>query len=272
MNADDFARFTSWLQSHTAISLDPGKEYLVQARLNPVATRHGLAGVADVIAKLHQPRPGNLPAEVIEAMVTTETSFFRDIHPFDALRHHVLPELIALRAPSKSLAIWCGAASSGQEPYSIAILLREYFPQLADWTIHFQATDISTTMLDRCRTGDYSQLEVNRGLPAPLLIKYFQQHGNRWRIREELRQMIDFKPLNLAGDWPLMRRFDLVFLRNVMIYFDVPTKRSILQRIESRLAPDGYLLLGGAETTLNLSTAYRRIEQLKLGFYQLTRN
>jgi chemotaxis protein methyltransferase CheR len=148
------------------------------------------------------------------------------------------------------------------------MVIREWFPELATWDIAFQATDISTTMLDRCRAGVYSQIEVNRGLPAALLVKWFQQEGNRWRIDDRLRSMIDFKQLNLAGPWPPMPRFDVIFLRNVMIYFEPPVKRDILAKMARLLRPDGYLALGGAETTLNLSEAFQRVETLKHGYYK----
>ncbi|MFM8270962.1 MAG: CheR family methyltransferase [Gemmata sp.] len=204
-------------------------------------------------------------------MVTTETSFFRDAHPFEALRKSVLPELLKARQAEKRLSLWCAASSSGQEPYTVALILREYFPELADWKVTFQATDISQDMLARCRDGSYSQIEVNRGLPAALLVKYFRQEGARWRARDDLRAMIEFTRLNLAAPWPVMPTFDLILMRNVMIYFDVDTKKSILRRLARQLRPDGYLVLGGAETTLNLDDSYARVEALKSGFYQLAK-
>ncbi len=269
MNANDYACVANLLLERSSIALEAGKEYLVESRLTPVARKHGLATVAEFIQRLRTPGSNGLINEVVEAMVTTETSFFRDIHPFETLRKTVLPELIAARQNEKRLAIWCAASSSGQEPYTIAIILREYFPELANWKITFQATDISQEMLRRCREGSYSQIEVNRGLPAALLMKYFRQESARWLIRDELRAMIDFQPLNLAGAWPVMPNFDLIFLRNVMIYFDVETKKSILRRMSRVLRPDGYLVLGGAETTFNLDDSYQREETLKGGFYRL---
>ncbi len=271
MTASDYAFVTKLLLDRSAISLESGKEYLVESRLAPVARAHGLASVGEFIQQLRGAGANKLHDDMVEAMVTTETSFFRDIHPFETLRKTVLPELIAARRAEKKLSIWCAATASGQEPYTLAILLREYFPELLDWTTVFVGTDISREMLRRCREGVYSQIEVNRGLPAALLMKYFRQEGASWHIRPDLRAMIDFRPLNLAAAWPPMPSFDLVFLRNVMIYFDVATKKTILGRVARLLRPDGYLVLGGAETTFNLDDSYQRVEALKSGFYSLVK-
>jgi len=204
-------------------------------------------------------------------MVTTETSFFRDIHPFETLKKTVLPQLIELRQRQRQLNIWCAASSSGQEPYSIALLLKEYFPELHSWRINLTATDISQEMLQRSRAGRYSQMEVNRGLPTTLLLKWFRQEGASWQLDEQIRSTINFTHLNLARPWPAMPQWDIVFLRNVMIYFDNDVKKSILGQVSQVLCKDGYLLLGGAETTLSLDDSFYRIESLKSGFYQLKR-
>jgi chemotaxis protein methyltransferase CheR len=192
-------------------------------------------------------------------MTTNETSFFRDIHPFDALRSQIIPDLIKARAGERSLSIWCAAASSGQEPYSVMMLLRQHFPQLADWDLRFLCTDLSKEMIDRCRAGRYSQLEVNRGLPAPMLVKWFRRDGADWVIDPALRQPMDFRTMNLIEPWPAMRPVDLVMIRNVLIYFDVATKQDILGKIRKVLRPDGFLVLGAAETTLNIDDAYERV-------------
>src|SRR5262249_53053714 len=199
----------------------------------------------------------------------TETSFFRDIHPFDALRKTVIPDLVRARQSTRRLNIWCAASASGQEPYTVALLLKEYFPELKDWTVAIIATDISREMLRRSKEGRYSQVEVNRGLPINLLLKYFRQEGAFWQLRDDVRSMVDFQPLNLAAPWPQMPAMDLVLLRNVMIYFEVETKKSILRRVARVLRLDGYLVLGGAETTFALDDSYSRIDNLKAGFYQL---
>ncbi len=204
-------------------------------------------------------------------MVTTESSFFRDHHPFEALRNVVLPDLINRRRPERSLNIWCAASSHGQEPYSIAILLRDHFPELAGWKVTLLASDLSREVLARAREGRYNQIEVNRGLPAALLLKHFEQHGTDWQLKLPVRHMVEFQEINLARPWPALPRMDLVLIRNVMIYFDVETKKDILARLASLLRPDGYLVLGGAETTINLNGSYRRVEPLKAGLYQIVR-
>lgn len=264
----DFAFVANLLRQRCALVLEPGKEYLVKARLTPLAQKHGLGGIGQLIERLRGSDNG-LSTEVVEAMVTTETSFFRDIHPFETLKKTVLPKLIELRRPQRQLNIWCAASSSGQEPYSIAMLLKEYFSELMGWRINLMATDISQEMLQRSRSGRYSQVEVNRGLPTPLLLKWFRQEGGAWQLDDQIRGMINFTQMNLAEPWPTMPTWDLVFLRNVMIYFDNSVKKTILGRVNQVLAKDGYLILGGAETTLSLDDSFYRIEALKAGFYQL---
>jgi chemotaxis protein methyltransferase CheR len=269
VTADDYAFVATLLRERCALVLEPGKEYLIRARLTPVAQRNNLASVPLLISRIRQEQPQALITEVVEAMVTTETSFFRDIHPFETLRKLVLPELIERRRPQRQLNIWCAASSSGQEPYSLALLLKEHFPELGTWRINLSATDISHEMLQRSRAGRYSQIEVNRGLPTPLLLKWFQQEGVHWQLDNQIRGMVSFSQLNLASYWPPMALWDLIVLRNVMIYFDNEVKKQILSRVARVLSADGYLLLGGAETTLSLDASFTRIESLKAGFYQL---
>jgi chemotaxis protein methyltransferase CheR len=269
LSAANFAFVAELVRQRCGLVLEPGKEYLVKSRLLPVAQRHQMASVDLLIERLRGAGANGLMTDVVEAMVTTETSFFRDLHPFEALKKSVLPELIQRRLSTRRLNIWCAASSSGQEPYSVALLLREYFPALHDWKINLFATDISHDMLERSRAGRYSQMEVNRGLPTPLLLKWFRQEGGHWRLDPRLRSAVTFSQMNLIGSWPAMPVWDLIFLRNVMIYFDADVKRSILNRLAGMLSPDGYLLLGGAETTLNLSDSFNRVENLKSGFYRL---
>jgi len=183
----------------------------------------------------------------------------------------VLPEMIKRRAAPKSIRIWCAASSSGQEPYSIAMIVREMFAGMSDWRVSITSSDISTEMLERCRAGRYSQLEVNRGLPAAFLVKYFDRDGTHWRLKPELRAMVEFFELNLAGPWPTMPAADIVFMRNVLIYFDAPTKSAILGRTRRILQPDGYLFLGGAETTFNLDDSFVRETSDRVSFYRLSR-
>jgi len=202
-------------------------------------------------------------------MTTNETSFFRDLHPFEALKRVVIPNLVASRAASKSLSIWCGATSTGQEPYTVAMILRETIPQIDQWKLTFIATDISSEMVARCRGGKYSQIEINRGLPATMLVKYFDKQHLEWQAKESLRRMIDFREMNLLQTWPAMPPMDIVFLRNVLIYFDQPTKQEILRKMRGLLKPDGVLFLGCAETTLSIDDAYERVEIEKSGCYRL---
>ncbi|MFN8601182.1 MAG: protein-glutamate O-methyltransferase CheR [Candidatus Binatia bacterium] len=216
-------------------------------------------------------RPHREPAPEDDGLgrrTTNETLFFRDVHPFEALRVKLLPELLARRT-TRELRIWSAACSSGQEPYTIAMLLRESFPQLATWKVEILATDLSPTMVAKARAGVYGKIEINRGLPLPLLTKYFEQEGPDYRISDELRSMVTFREQNLATQWPAMGPFDLVFLRNVLIYFDVETKKSILSRTLRLMRPDGYLLLGAAETTLNLEDRFERLPLDRAGCYRI---
>jgi chemotaxis protein methyltransferase CheR len=269
MTEQDFDFIRKLLRQHSAIALEPDKQYLVESRLAPLVRRLELQSIGDLVGRLRAGPFNGLHAEIVEALVTTETSFFRDHHPFESLRKVVIPELMRRRAGERSLRIWCAACSTGQEPYSVALLFREHFPELRKWDVSLLATDLSREVLQRARAGRYNQIEVNRGLPASLLVKYFRQEGNVWQLQQDVRGLVEFRELNLAQTWPALPRLDLVLLRNVMIYFDVETKRTILGRLARLLRPDGYLVLGGAETTFNLDDSYRRLEHLKGGFYQL---
>jgi chemotaxis protein methyltransferase CheR len=270
MTDQEFNYIRQFLFERSGIFLEEGKQYLVETRLAPILRQQELGSIGDLIARLRfQPETG-LPRQIVEAMVTTESSFFRDHLPFEALRKVVLPELMERRRAERRLHIWCAASSHGQEPYSLALLLREHFPELLGWRIMLLASDISQEVLARAREGRYNQIEVNRGLPATLLVKYFEQQGTHWQLKPTIRSMVDFQEINLTRGWPALPRMDLVLIRNVMIYFDIPTKKTILGKMARVLQPDGYLLLGGAETTFNLDDAYRRVEALKAGFYQLS--
>jgi chemotaxis protein methyltransferase CheR len=264
-----FESLSRLLYAQCGLVLEPGKEYLVRGRLTPIMEKHRCQSLDQLLQRIQTNGSTGLLTEVIEAMVTTETSFFRDFHPFETLRKTVLPALIEQRRKKKQLNIWCAASSSGQEPYSVALLIRDAFPELESWKLFFSATDLSREMLTRCRTGRYSQLEVNRGLPTPLLLKWFKQEGANWQIDDRIRQTLSFSQLNLTQPWPPMPTWDLVLMRNVMIYFDAESKAAILARLTRVLAKDGFLILGGAETTLNLHDGYQRVETLKSGFYQL---
>jgi chemotaxis protein methyltransferase CheR len=196
---------------------------------------------------------------VVEAMTTNETSWFRDVHPFNALRTDLLPALIAGRAAERKLRFWSTACSSGQEAYSLTITLAEHFPQLREWDVQILATDLSREMVDRTQQGRYGQLEMNRGLPAQHLIKYFERQGVHWQVKPELRRLVQTRQMNLIEAWPVLPRFDVILLRNVLIYFDLDTKRAILRRVRQVLRPDGVLFLGSAETTMMVDDGWDRL-------------
>jgi len=253
------------IRQSSAIVLDENKDYLLQARLGPLLLREGLGSWEELVHQLDRPSGLPLRQRVVEAVTTHETSFFRDIHPFDAFRDHILPALAAERRGAP-IQVWSAASSTGQEVYSLAFIVAQH---LARPVVQFTATDISNEILARAREGRFSQLEVNRGLPAPLLIKFFQREGLDWRVKDELRRGIDFRVLNLIGAWPALPQMDVVFLRNVLIYFDVATKRQILGRLAAQMRPGAYLFLGAVETTLNLSDRFKETRLGKTTAYVL---
>ena len=256
--ASDFAFVAALVRTESAIVLDKGKEYLVESRLLPLARECGTDSIAGLVMALRTGNP-SLKKRVVEALTTNETSFFRDGSPFDALRQQILPQLIERRRDVRTIRIWSAASSTGQEPYSIAMTMRESIPDLERWNVSIFATDIAADILARARMGVYSQLEVNRGLPAPLLVKYFQKRGADWCIKPEIMKMVKFEEFNLIRPWPPMQPFDIIFIRNVLIYFDLDIKRQILANMRKMLRPDGYLFLGGAETTLNVVDNFERV-------------
>jgi chemotaxis protein methyltransferase CheR len=270
MAASDFRFISDLVRTHSAIVLEPGKEYLVESRLIPVARAEGLPDLAAVVSRLQSRRDPQLTTKVVEAMTTNETSWFRDQHPFDLFTRTVLPQLATARASERRLRVWCAASSSGQEPYSLAMLLQDWSLVHPGWQVGITASDLSEEMLAKARAGRYSQLEVNRGLPAAMLVRHFDKVGNQWQVKEPLRRMVDYRPLNLAVPFPpALGAFDVVFCRNVLIYFDSPTKKAILERIRRVMRPDGYLFLGGAETTLNLDDAFERVQVDRATCYRL---
>ena len=270
-SAEDLARAWSkaraFMQRAAGVVQGEDQVYLLEARVGPLARarRSSIAGyVGDACAA---PLSSELQLELLDALTTHETFFFRDAPFWLALQEAVLPAAVAA-AGGRPLRIWCAACSTGQEPYTLAMTLKET-PALAGWKIEFVATDLSADVLARARDGRYTQLEVNRGLPAPLLVKYFEKSGIEWRVRKELRDMIRFTELNLTERFPPLPACDLVFMRNVLIYFDVQTKRGILEAVKKVLRPDGYLFLGGAETTLNVHDGYERQAIERTSCYRL---
>lgn len=261
MNSSDFEYMATLLRNRAGIVLGEDKTYLLETRLMAVARKHGLSSPDQIPAALRNGCP-RLEADVIEAMTTNETLFFRDRHPFDALQRDILPNVIALREQSKCLRIWSAACSTGQEPYSIAMLIRDYFPLLSNWQLEIVATDLSPAVLGRARDGLYTNFEVQRGLPVQLLVRHFEQIGEMWRIRPELRRMVTFREFNLLDDPAGLGTFDIIFCRNVLLYFDVQTKRAILERMSQRLRTGGALLLGASETVYGISDAWVPDQQL----------
>jgi chemotaxis protein methyltransferase CheR len=260
MKPQDFEFLSALLRKQSGLVLTEDKAYLVESRLLPVARKHGLAGLDPLLEALRlAPANGPLVYEVTDAMTTNESFFFRDIKPFDQFRQFVLPRLLAARAPAQPIRVWSAACSSGQEPYSLAMILREEGGKLAGRRVEIVATDISREMLEKCKAGLYSQFEVQRGLPVQYLVKYFAQMGDKWRIDAGLRELIHFREFNLLQDPSALGTFDVVFCRNVLIYFDNDTKRTVLERINRLLAPDGFLYLGGAETVLGISDKFQPV-------------
>ena len=266
----DFEYIRRLVHERAAIVLEDSKSYLVTARLTPLAEREGYQSLGELVETLRKaPSYSPLVKSVVEAMTTNETSFFRDVAPFDAFRSEVLPAITKINASRRQLNMWSAACSSGQEPYSVLIEMREHFPELADWKVAFHASDLSSEMCDRTREGIYSQLEVNRGLPARLLVKYFRRKGMKWQVKDELRKLLVVQEVNLVQPWPSFPTFDVVFMRNVMIYFNVATKRDILARLRRILRPGGFLFLGGAETTLGVDESFERVPFPNASCYRL---
>ncbi|HEY0522553.1 MAG TPA: protein-glutamate O-methyltransferase CheR [Stellaceae bacterium] len=254
MRDDDFDFIARLLKERSGLVLTRDKAYLLESRLLPVARRHEMQTLDALAAALRGRLPTSpLARDVIEAMTTNESFFFRDTKPFDQFRTFVLPQLLAARAATRTLRIWSAACSSGQEPYSLAMILDQEKARLANWRVEIVATDLSTEILDKAKAGSYTQFEVQRGLPIQFLVKYFKQHGDRWEVDAALRSAVQFRQFNLLDDPASLGRFDVIFCRNVLIYFDQPTKSVILERLARILAPDGFLYLGGAETVLGLT-------------------
>lgn len=266
----DFEYISQLAHSQAAIVLEPGKEYLVETRLGPLAEREGFTSLGEYIGRLRaEPKVNGIHRRAVEALTTNETFFFRDFHPFDALRRLILPAMVKERAGGRQLTIWSAACSTGQEPYSLAMLLLEHFPELTNWRVSILATDLSADVLRVAQEGKYTQFEVNRGLPASYLVKYFTQQAEKWVIKDEVKRIIQFRQMNFIEPWPVMQPFDLVFVRNVMIYFDVETKKTILRRIRNCLLPHGCLFLGTAETTTNLDPNFQPVTYGKAVVYQM---
>jgi chemotaxis protein methyltransferase CheR len=228
ISQSDFEHIRYLVRRHAGITVEENKRYLAEARLSALARHEGFASIQALVARVKADGPDGLVRKVVESMTTNETSFFRDVAPFDALRTEILPELCRSRAATRRLNIWSAACSSGQEPYSIAMMIHEHFPELLGWSLRILATDLSTEMIARARRGVYSQLDVSRGLPAPYLIKYFRRDGLDWELSEPVRRMVEFRQMNLSAPMPTLEPMDVILLRNVLIYFDQESKKSLV--------------------------------------------
>ncbi len=269
MNPGDYEFIGQLLKQRSGLVLAPGKDYLLESRLMPIVRERGLNSLDELVAELRRPTSESLQTEVTEAMTTNESFFFRDNTPFDLFREDMLPALLEARATRRRLRIWCAACSTGQEPYSLSIILKEMADKLVGWRIEIVATDLSSEVLEKAKAGMYSQFEVQRGMPIQLLVKYFTQVGDLWNIDAGIRAMVDYRKLNLLEGFSQLGTFDIIFCRNVLIYFDQPTKATVLGGVASVMAPDGYLLLGAAETVLGITDAFKPVPN-KRGLYAPT--
>lgn len=265
----DFEYLRELVREQSAVVLEPHKDYLATLHLSKLASQLEFESIAALIEHLKNTPFNDLHLQVIEALLNNETSFFRDRYPFTTLQTVVLPALMNSRSRERSINIWCAACSTGQEPYSIAILIRDAFPELLNWNIHLIASDFSEKALDRARKGQYTNLEVNRGLSPTLRDRYFRPSGESWQIVDEIQQMIEFRQLNLIHPWTPLPKLDIVFLRNVLIYFDLDTKRSVLNKVQDCLQHNGYLFLGGGETLFHLGSKFEAIQSKTSVYHQL---
>ncbi len=256
MTTPDYEYLRKVLKDLSGLDLSADKQYLMESRLLPLARKCGLSDVGELVQKM-KGGSGALVGQVVEAMTTNETFFFRDKVPFDHFRDTIMPELLRTRASRKSLRVWCAAGSTGQEPYSIAMCLKEMGAALTGWRVEILATDLSQEVLEKSRAGIYSQFEVQRGLPIQLLVKYFKQIGELWQINADIRAMVQHRQLNLLHDFSQLGVFDVIFCRNVLIYFDQETKVSVFGRLARAIEPDGFLVLGAAETVVGLTEVFK---------------
>lgn len=262
----DFHFLEQLVRKRSGLVLSADKSYLIESRLAPIARKEGLASIDELVRVIRQRPDERLIAAVVDAMTTNETFFFRDKTPFDLLKDDVLGPITKARGPGQKLRIWCAAASTGQEPYSIAMTIEQNPGVMNGMTAEILGTDISDRVLEKARAGIYSQFEVQRGLPIQLLMKHFEKNDDNWRISDKMRAAVRFQTLNLLADFRALGRFDIVFCRNVLIYFDNETKRDVLERMARQMSDDGVLLLGAAETVLGLTEAFKTVPG-KRGLY-----
>ena len=257
MNIEDFNLLSKLIKDRSGLTLTKDKAYLLESRLLPVARKWNLKSLDELVMRLRTRSEAGLVRDVVEAMTTNESFFFRDIKPFDQFKQVILPYLLQARAAPRSIKVWSAACSSGQEPYTLGMILKEERQRLIGWNIDILATDLATEILAKAQAGLYSQFEVQRGLPIQLLVKYFKQAGDRWQIDSAVREMVRYRPFNLLDELSGLGQFDVIFCRNVLIYFDQPTKQMVLERMAKQLAPDGFLYLGGAETVVGITDKFQ---------------
>ena len=253
----DYEFLRKLLKERSGLDLSSDKQYLVESRLVPLARKAGLPGISELAQKMKAGGAEPLVAEVVEAMTTNETFFFRDKMPFEHLKDTMLPAILQARSARRSLRIWCAASSTGQEPYSIAMCLKGLAPALAGWKVDIVATDLSQGVLEKSRAGIFSQFEVQRGLPIQLLVQHFTQVGDMWQLNPDIRSMVQHRQLNLLNDFSHLGTFDIIFCRNVLIYFDQDTKTGIFERLAKAIEPDGFMVLGAAESVVGISDAFK---------------
>ena len=266
MRTADFELLRDLLKERSGLALTEDKVYLLESRLNPVARKFGMERLEDLVEQLRTARNEKLVSATTEAMTTNESFFYRDGQPFITFEKEVLPRIIDSNKHSKSLRIWCAACSTGQEPYSLAMILKENQAKLLGWRIEILGTDLSAEVLEKARVGIYSQFEVQRGLPIQMLMKYFKETNDMWQLDSSIRAMATFREFNLLSPFTSFGRFDVIFCRNVLIYFDQPTKADVLHRVSQILAPDGCLFLGAAETVLGVSEVLKPVPGMR-GIY-----
>lgn len=266
--ADDYAFLSELLKKHSGLSLGPGKEYLLESRLPPVAATYGHNDVSALIHALRMAPPKALVKHVCDAMTTNETMFFRDTKPFVALEKELLPAIARrVKSQGRPLRIWCAASSTGQEPYSIAMIVSQIESQLDGVRVEITATDFSSAALARAKAGIYNQFEVQRGLPVQLLMKYFRPHADGFELVPDIRQRVTYQEINLLEPYPTYWQYDIIFCRNVLIYFDVATKKDVIDRMSKLLTPGGGLFLGGTESTLGITDSVVRIPGNAAGLF-----
>ncbi len=268
INSNDFQYLQNFLKTSSGLIVNPEKEYLLKSRLEPLARSNGMNSIAELVVGMKGAASTELKGFVTDAMTTNESLFFRDKTPFDHFENIMMPYFLEARRTRKRLRVWCAASSTGQEPYSLAMSIKEEAAKYMGWKFEILGTDISKTVLKKAATGEYTQFEVQRGLPIKLLLKYFTQQGENWVLNNDIRSMVRYKEGNLLENFASIGTFDIVFCRNVLIYFDLETKREVLNKIARQMEKDSYLLLGAAETVMGVCDKFEAVKGTR-GLYKL---